>query len=328
MQNKFKNPTIDLMEKQEKILRAYNNPAFEMQTYASKFLAGINTDRIYEIERMAQKMCPPQPLMDALDTYNRTTSITTDRDFMGINKFAETLQKQLAAVREPMFQLAEINFSDWNFPALNDITSMVTSMNTALDPLIKSLSVYNTTAFTDSLYSSAMAIDSALVNSFEYLHSIIEYFPDEAGLAFSENPLDMFSEEFDDLYNGNTLNSETLQDKLATLTFSEKLKYLLQILQIFINILTFIAAGSKLDVSVDYSKHTEKAIVDNTIQETSDTVFNLDLSYGEQENPENEELITYIESLSQQIDTLTEMVSELEKQEDADCCQCECCGDS
>ena len=323
MQNKFKNPTIDLMEKQEKILRAYNNPAFEMQTYASKFLAGINTDRIYEIERMAQKMCPPQPLMDALDTYNRTTSITTDRDFMGINKFAETLQKQLAAVREPMFQLAEINFSDWNFPALNDITSMVTSMNTALDPLIKSLSVYNTPAFTESLFSSAMAIDSALIDSFGYLHDIAIDFPYEAEQTLFENPLDLFSEElpFED-EKGTFI--EKVKESLSSLTLYQKISVLFMLLNFLMNIL--ITANPS--ISAGYSNHTEKVIIGDTIQETSDKEFNFDLTFEDQNAPQNEELIACIEDLYQQLDTLTEMVSELEKQENSDRCQCDCCDNS
>ena len=324
MQNKFKNPAIDLIEKQERILRAYNNPALEMQSYASKFLAGINNDRIYEIERMAQKMCMPQAAINAMDAYTKT--ISTD----GIRKLLETIQKPLTDVSVRLSMLDKLDYSYLTHPAIPNINTMTATMSGTMKLLSDTLSVYNTTAFTDSLYSSAMAIDSALVNSFEHLHSIIEYFPDEAEQAFSENPLDMFSEEFDDLDNndGNVLNSETLQNKLATLTFSEKLKYLLQILQIFINILAFIAAGSKLDVSVDYSKHTERVIIGDTVRETSDTDFNFDSSYDEQECSENDDLIAYIESLSQQIDTLTEMVSELEKQENSDCCQCDCCDNS
>ncbi|WP_458397543.1 hypothetical protein [Anaerotignum sp.] len=324
MQNKFKNPALDLMEKQERILRTYNNPALEMQNYTSKFLAGINTDRIYEIERMAQKMCMPQAAMNAIDACTKT--ISTD----GIRQLLETIQKPLTDVSVRLSMLDRLDYSYLTPPAIHNINAMTATMSGTMKLLADTLSVYNTTAFTESFYSSAIAIDSALVNSFEYLHSIIEYFPDETEQALSENPLDMFSEEFDDLDNNdsNSLNSETLQDKLATLTFSEKLKYLLQILQIFINILAFIAAGSKLDVSVDYSKHTERVIVGDTIQETSDTDFNFDISYDEQESPENDDLIAYIESLSQQLDTLTEMVSELEEQENADSCQCDCCDNS
>lgn len=322
MQNKFKNPALELREKQERILSAYNNSALEMQNYTSKFLAEINIDRIYEIERMAQKMCMPQAAINALDAYTKT--ISTD----GIKKLLETIQKPLTDVSVRLSMLDRLDYSYLTHPAIHNINAMTATMSSTMKLLADTLSVYNTTAFTDSLYSSAMAIDSALVDSFGYLHDIAIDFSDEAKQAFSENPLDMFFEEFDDLDNGNTLNSETIQDKLATLTFSEKLKYLLQILQIFINILTFIAAGSKLDVSVDYSKHTEKVIVGNTIQETSDTELSFDLSYGEQENPENEELIAYIESLSQQIDTLTEMENELEKQKNSDHCQCDCCDNS
>ena len=322
MQNKFKNPALELREKQERILSAYNNSALEMQNYTSKFLAEINIDRIYEIERMAQKMCMPQAAINALDAYTKT--ISTD----GIKKLLETIQKPLTDVSVRLSMLDRLDYSYLTHPAIHNINAMTATMSSTMKLLADTLSVYNTTAFTDSLYSSAMAIDSALVDSFGYLHDIAIDFSDEAKQAFSENPLDMFCEEFDDRDNGNTLNSETIQDKLATLTFSEKLKYLLQILQIFINILTFIAAGSKLDVSVDYSKHTEKVIVGNTIQETSDTELSFDLSYGEQENPENEELIAYIESLSQQIDTLTEMENELEKQKNSDHCQCDCCDNS
>lgn len=287
-------------------------------------------NRILEIENMAKKMYPPQAMIDALDAYNRAISTTMDRDLMGMNKLIASIQKPLADVSVRLSMLDKLDFSYLTSPALHSINSMTASMSNTMKLLSDTLSVYNTTAFTDSLYSSAMAIDSALVNSFEHLHSIIEYFPDEAERTFSDNPLDMFSEEFDDLDEKDIPFSQnkTIQEKLNTLTFSEKVNYLLQILQIFINILTFIAAGSKLDVSVDYSKHTEKVIVGNTIQETSDTELSFDLSYGEQENPENEELIVYIESLSQQIDTLTEMVSELEKQEDADCFQCDCCDNS
>lgn len=320
MQNKFKNPAIELMEKQERIFRTYNNPVLETRNYISNLHA--QTDRIYEIERMAQKMCMPQAAINAMDAYTKT--ISTE----GIRKLLETIQKPLTDVSVRLSMLDRLDYSYLTHPAIHNINAMTATMSSTMKLLADTLSVYNTTAFTDSLYSSAMAIDSALVNSFEHLHSIIEYFPDEAEQALSENPLDMFSEEVDDLDNGNALNSETLQGKLATLTFSEKLNYLLQILQIFINVLAFIAAGSNLDVSVDYSKHTERVIAGDTIQETSDTDFSLDLSYGEQENPENEELIAYIETLSQQIDTLTEMVSELENQEDANCCQCNCCDNS
>lgn len=309
MQNKFRNPALELMEKQERILRAYNNPALETRNYISNLHS--QTDRIYEIERMAQKMCMPQAAINAMEAYTKT--ISTE----GIRKLLETIQKPLTDVSVRLSMLDRLDYSYLTHPAIPNINAMTATMSGTMKLLAETLSVYNTTAFMDSLYSSAMAIDSALIDSFEHLHSIIEYFPDEAEQALSENPLDMFSEEVDDLDNGNALNSETLQGKLATLTFSEKLNYLLQILQIFINVLAFIAAGSNLDVSVDYSKHTERVIAGDTIQETSDTDFSLDLSYGEQENPENEELIAYIETLSQQIDTLTEMVSELENQEDA-----------
>lgn len=322
MQNKFKNPAIELMEKQERIFRTYNNPVLETRNYISNLHA--QTDRIYEIERMAQKMCMPQAAINAMDAYTKT--ISTE----GIRKLLETIQKPLTDVSVRLSMLDRLDYSYLTHPAIHNINAMTATMSSTMKLLADALSVYNTTAFTDSLYSSAMAIDSALVNSFEHLHSIVEYFPDEAEQVLSENPLDMFSEEVDNLDNndGNALNSETLQNKLATLTFSEKLKYLLQILQIFINILAFIAAGSNLDVSVDYSKHTERVIVGDTIRETSDTNFNFDLSYGEQETPENEELIAYIESLSQQIDTLTEMVIELEKQENSDRYQCDCCDNS
>lgn len=321
MQHKFRNPALELIERQERILRAYNNPALETRNYISNLHS--QTDRIYEIERMAQKMCMPQAAINALDAYNMAISITTDRDFMGINKFAETLQKQLAAVREPMFQLAEINFSDWNFPALNDITSMVTSMNTALDPLIKSLSVYNTPAFTESLFSSAMAIDSALVNAFEHLHSIIEYFPDEAEQAFSENHLDMFSEEL--IFEEEKITFiEKIKEFLSNMTPYEKIKIIVSLIGILFSILS----ATNPSISAGYSNHTEKVIIGDTIQETSDKEFNFDLTFEDQNAPQNEELIACIEDLYQQLDTLTEMVNELEKQETSDCCQCDCCDNS
>lgn len=322
MQNKFKNPAIELMEKQERIFRTYNNPVLETRNYISNLHA--QTDRIYEIERMAQKMCMPQTAINAMDAYTKT--ISTE----GIRKLLETIQKPLTDVSLRLSMLDRLDYSYLTHPAIHNINAMTATMSSTMKLLADTLSVYNTTAFTDSLYSSAMAIDSALVNSFEYLHSIIEYFPDEAELAFSENPLDMFSEEFDYLDNNNDSTSkfEAIQEKLNTLTFSDKVKYLLKTLEIFLTLLTFIAAGSKLDVSVDYSNHTERVIIGDTIQETSDTDFNFDISYGEQETPENDNLITYIESLSQQIDKLTEMVSELEKQVDVDCCQCDCCDNS
>lgn len=314
MQNKFKNPALDLMEKQERILRTYNNPALEMQNYTSKFLAGINIDRIYEIERMAQKMCMPQAAINAMDAYTKT--ISTE----GIRKLLETIQKPLTDVSVRLSMLDRLDYSYLTHPAIHNINAMTATMSSTMKLLADTLSVYNTTAFTDSLYSSAMAIDSALVNSFEHLHSIIECFPDEAEQAFSENPLDMFSEEL--IFEGEKgTYIKKIKESLSSLTLYQKINVLFTLISFLMTLLS----ATNMSISAGYSNHTEKIIVGNTIQETSDTELNFDLTFEDQDAPQNEELIACIEELYQQLDTLTEMVSELEEQENFDCCQCECC---
>ena len=92
-----------------------------------------------------------------------------------------------------------------------------------------------------------------------------------------------------------------------------------------LNFLMNVLIATNPSISASYSNHTEKVIVGDTIQETSDTDFNFDLTFENQDTSQNEELIACIEELYQQLDALTEMVSELEKPENSDCCQCECC---
>ena len=317
MQNKFKNPALDLMEKQERILRTYNNPALEMQNYTSKFLAGINIDRIYEIERMAQKMCMPQAAINALDAYTKT--ISTD----GIKKLLETIQKPLTDVSVRLSMLDRLDYSYLTHPAIPNINAMTATISSTMKLLADTLSVYNTTAFTESLFSPAMAIDSALVDSFGYLHDIAIDFPDEAKQAFSENPLDLFSEELIFEEEKGTF-IEKVKESLSSLTLYQKISILFMLLNFLMNIL--ITANPS--ISVGYSNHTEKVIIGDTIQETSDTEFNFDLTFEDQNAPQNEKLVSCIEDLYQQLDALVELVSELEEQENADCCQCDCCDNS
>lgn len=331
MQNKFRNPALELMEKQERILRAYNNPALETRNYISNLYS--QADRIYEIERIAQKMYPSQPLMDALDAYNRTIAISEIRDFSGIDKSMRELYKRLEVFNHTTRNIhytATINdFSNYTLSHIKireNINLFTESTLAALQPVIDNTFLRKNI----HIHYVSQNFDSALAKSIEQLYNIAIDFSDETEQVFSEKPLDMFSEEATAISeNDNKVPSaETIQEKLSSLTLSEKISYLLHVLDIFLKILVFIAAGSKLDVSVDYYKHTERVIVGDTIQETSDTDFDFDVSYGEQEPSENEDLIAYIESLSQQIDTLTEMVSELEKQEISNYGQCDCCDNS
>ena len=215
MDQHFKNPTLEIIEQQERIRKLATSPTFHVQNYTSQFRAAVDVNRILEIENRARKMCLPQATIDAMNAYTKT--ISTD----GIKKLLESIQKPLTDVSVRLSMLERLDFSYLHSPAIHNINSMTASMSDTMRLLAETLSVYNTPAFTDHLFSSAMAIDSALVDSFGHLHDIAKHFPDEAEQVLSENSFDMFSEECNDSDNNDSDNSkfQSIQEKLNSFSF-------------------------------------------------------------------------------------------------------------
>ena len=283
------NAALEILRKQEKALKVCHSPALELCNRMSSVLARTSTLEIPAVS------CP-QSVISAMEQY-RSAIAPYCPDFSEISHLAETLQRQLPLTKiSPSFSAA-IDLPYLHTQEMENILSLTASLHAAMQPIIDTLSpIYR--AFDE------IRFDSALVDAFGCLHDIAQTSPHGVEQIFTETSLETFTETPVPEEKPSFLKK--IKNELAAMPLDKKISLLLQSAWLLFSILN----PSAPSISVQFTSHTEKVIVKDAIQETSDTDFRFRCSPKEQNDAERRELISQIEKLKQQIETLEKLVNE------------------
>lgn len=289
MTQHFNNAALEILRKQEQALKLCHSPALELCNRMSSMLSRT---KIPEIPAVS---CP-QSVISAMEQY-RSTIAPYYPDFSGISQLTETLQRQLPITKIPPSFSAAMDFPYLHTQEMENILGFAASLHTAIQPIIDTLSpLYRT--FDQTRF------DSALVDAFGCLHDISQISPNEIEQVFTENSLELFTETPISEEKPNFL--KRIKHELAAMPLDKKIGLLFKFAGLLFSMINLSASN----ISVQFTSHTEKVIIGDSIQETSDTDFSFHCSPKEQNEAEKRELIAQIEKLKQQIETLEKLVND------------------
>lgn len=289
MTKHFDNAALEILKKQEKALKLCHSPALELCNRMSSVLARTSTLEIPAVS------CP-QSVISAMEQY-RSTIAPYCPDFSEISQLAETLQRQLPLTKIPPSFSAAIDLPYLHTQEMENILRLTASLHAAMQPIIDTLSpLYR--AFDQTRF------DSALVDAFGYLQDIAQTSPHEVEQIFTKTSLEPFAETSASEEKPSFLKK--IKNELAAMPLDKKIVLLFKFAGFLFSMINLSASN----ISVQFTNHTEKVIIRDTIQETSDTDFSFRCSPEEQNEAEKRELISQIEKLKQQIETLEKLVHE------------------
>ena len=289
MTQPFDNAALEILKKQEKALKLCHSPALEICNRMSSVLARTSTLEIPAVS------CP-QSVISAMEQY-RSTIAPYCPDFSKISQLAETLQRQLPLTKIPPSFSAAIDLPYLHTQELENILRLTASLHAAMQPIIDTLSpLYRT--FDQTRF------DSTLVDAFGYLQDIAQTSPHEVEQIFTETSLEPFAETSAPEEKPSFLKK--IKNELAAMPLDKKISLLFKFAGFLFSMINLSASN----ISVQFTNHTEKVIIRDTIQETSDTDFSFHCSPEKQNEAEKRELISQIEKLKQQIETLEKLVHE------------------
>lgn len=285
----FNNAALKILRKQEQSLKLCHSPALEICNRMSSVLARTNALEIPAVSY-------PQSVISAMEQY-RSTIAPYCPDFSEISQLAETLQRQLSLTKISSSFSAAIDLPYLHTQEMENVLRLTASLHAAMQPIIDTLSpLYRT--FDQTRF------DSALIDAFGYLQDIAQTSPHEVEQIFTETSLEPFTETSTPEEKPSLL--KRVKNELAAMPLDKKISLSFQLAGLLLSIFN----PSAPNISVQLTNHTEKMIIRDSIQETSDTDFSFHCSPKEQNKAERRELISQIEKLKQQIETLEKLVHE------------------
>lgn len=287
MTQHFDNTALKILRKQEQSLKLCHSPALEICNRMSSVLARTNALEIPAVSY-------PQSVISAMEQY-RSTIAPYCPDFSEISQLAETLQRQLSLTKISSSFSAAIDLPYLHTQEMENVLRLTASLHAAMQPIIDTLSpLYRT--FDQTRF------DSALIDAFGYLQDIAQTSPHEVEQIFTETSLEPFTETSTPEEKPSLL--KRVKNELAAMPLDKKISLSFQLVGLLFSIFN----PSVPNISVQLTNHTEKMIIRDSIQETSDTDFSFHCSPKEQNEAERRELISQIEKLKQQIETLEKLV--------------------